>query len=345
MSVFGVTNYLLVTQKGRTYIPFVRGSGFFVDFVQHGFHTRHVLTCGHIATPLRYPQMFGRPPLFSRIGERHLTPKALLFDPHGTRRAMLPVEYNINTLKGTCVASMRIKNERDLFLQMERDGLGVPRSFELDLENPTVGENEEVVFHGLKLDRDEEAADVAEMTPMIVPGKAKLNFLSELLGSTVIVSTGTKQVSAGMSGCPVIRRSNGKCVGMLICAVKTKNSDPSKIQTPFSAARNLNANSTEDPLAAEEDKERRKKASIFNEERLPRRVSDDTAMQLAMKEFEEAHRQMEPPRLDLVGQDGTLEELGVKNPTAYANDQEDEQFAAFVPVKDFVGALRYSEKV
>lgn len=346
MSVFGVTNYLLVTQKGRTYIPFVRGTGFLLDFQTHGFYSKHVITAGHVAAPLRYSALYGRPPLFSRIGERHLTPKILLFDHEGHRRAIVPLEPKFHQLKGTCVTALRVKNERELFPRMFQDGVPVPVPYELDdPNNSVIGEGEELVIQGLVLDRDEEAADVAEMKPMVVQAKAKLSFLSELFGSTVIASTGNIKISPGMSGSPVLRKSNGKCVGMLVCGVKTKLPDPTVAEKNQSPLIHHHATSSEDREAKEEDKERRKKVSIFNEERLPKRVSDDTAMQLAMKEFEEAHRHMEPPMLDLIGQDGTLDELKVLNPSGFADDEKDEQFVAIVTIKEFYGALRYSENI
>jgi hypothetical protein len=349
MSVFGITNYLLVTQKGRTYIPFVRGTGFLVDFESHGFFTKHVITAGHVAVPLRYSAIYGRPPLFSRIGERHLTPKILLFDHQGQRRAVLPLEPKIHELKGTCITSLRVKGERELFPRMYEDGVPVPVAYDLDDPTTEIGEGEELVIQGLSLDRDQDPSDVAEMKPIVVQAKARLSFLSELFGATVIASTGNVRISPGMSGSPVLRKSNGKCVGMLICGVKTKLSDPaaSPLQQKVTNHNiiHTHANSSEDREAKAEDKERRKKVSIFNEERLPRRVSDETAMQLAVKEFEEAHKNMEPPMLDLIGQDGTLEELKIVDPAGYANDETDEQFVAIVPIKDFYGALRFSEKI
>lgn len=346
MSVFGITNYLLVTQKGQTRIPFVRGTGFLLDFEKHGFHTKHVISAGHVSMPLRYASIYGRPPLFSRIGERHLTPKILLFDGFGKRKAILPLEYDMKQLKGTCVAALRVRGERELFPRMAQDGVPLPIPYELEdlVSGKPLGENEELILQGLCLDQDVEAADVAVMKPLSIPANAKLSFISELFGSVVIVSTGKQKVSPGMSGCPVLRKSTGKCVGMLICAAKTKLSNP-ELHTNKSPLLNANNNSSEDPRAKQEEAERKKKVSIFNEERLPRRVSDDTAMALAVKEFEEAHRQMEPPMLDLVGQDGTLEELNIRDAGGFADDEKDEQFAAFVHVKDFINPLRYSEVV
>jgi len=250
-------------------------------------------------------------------------------------------------LKGTCASALRIRGERELFPRMAQDGVPLPIPYELEdlsaLNAKPLGEDEELSIEGLTLDHDVDAADVAEMKPMSLTAKAKLSFLSELFGSTVIISTGDKKISPGMSGAPVLRKSTGKCVGMLICGAKTKLPDPSKVanKSPL-----LNAqNSSEDPRVKEEEAERKKKVSIFNEERLPRRVNDDTAMALAVKEFEEAHRQMEPPLLDLIGQDGTLEELGIRDVAGFADDENDEQFAAFVHVKDFIHPLRYSEVV
>lgn len=368
MSVFGVTNYLLVTQKGRTYIPFVRGTGFLVDYSTHSFHSKHVLTAAHVAAPLRFPSAFGNPPVFQRLGERHLTPKIILFSQAtGQRRAILPLEFQVNVMRGTSVAALRIKGERELFERMQNDGVQGPAPFQLDdAQQPQqlpgagsgiggldVADGEELLLRGLELERDEDGADTAEMKAVTILARARLSYISKSFGPAVIVSTGKKKVTGGMSGCPVIRKSNGKCVGVLVAPVKTHDDPDKKHGGAGAAASSATAGSRSEAVSEEEGAPRR--ASIFNEERLPRRANDDAAMQLAVQEFELAHRNMEPPALDLVGQEETLDELFMLLGNQEEPDQaegkgasslrrpQNEHFAAFVPLREFLGPLRFSE--
>lgn len=127
MSVFGVSTYLLVTRKGHTHIPFLRGSGFLLKYNVPAFYGHHVVTVGHLLRPTKFQHLFGHPRVFQSIGERHLTQKLIVFDAKtGKRKAMLPILPDGQTLfPNMDVGVGRVQDEKEIWKQMEID-FGAP---------------------------------------------------------------------------------------------------------------------------------------------------------------------------------------------------------------------------
>jgi hypothetical protein len=223
MSVFGVSSYMLITMKGRSLVPFARGTGFMVKFENTGFWQNHVVTAAHVAQPHKYSKMYGNPREFKKIGDRHVSSKLHMFHANGNRHARLPLEFAVTTLMKTDVAALRVENEQAIFAQMALDGVAVPEAFEVD--TAALGQNEEVIIKGLDVILGENTVeDRLEMTSRDVRGFLKAKYASEQHGTVLLAST-EQTITTGMSGAPVVRASNNKVVGVLVATTSAAASE------------------------------------------------------------------------------------------------------------------------
>ncbi|RNF11593.1 uncharacterized protein Tco025E_06628 [Trypanosoma conorhini] len=226
MSVLGVSSYFLWTQKGKTVLPLVRGSGFLVSFQQiGGFYRYHVLGAAHVTCPVKYRQIYGDTVGLRAIGERHISTKLLKPGSKGAVEASIDLEFAQTYLPNVDVSSLRCKDER----QLSESCL---RAFELDLG--PIKEGTELLFWGVKA--EEERAnpndDGLRLKEACIEGECRAALVSLDYGTVVLASLGSPLVLS-MCGGPVVRKDNGRCVGVIV-AQALKNAPPSDPQvTPL----------------------------------------------------------------------------------------------------------------
>jgi hypothetical protein len=213
-SVFGVTAYTLMTTKGRTFVPLVRGTGFCVGFSNTSFYTRHVVTAGHVARPQRYGKLYGNAPELSQIKDRHVSTKLHLFTPAGQRFALLPLEFNVHSPPRVNVAILRIEREGPILSDMSSKGLPAIEPFELDTEGLARGEDVRVM--GLHMTSVDTLADAVNMVPEQAMGTLQAKYVSDDLGTVLLANLKSGSITPGMHGAPVLRASNNKVVGVLV---------------------------------------------------------------------------------------------------------------------------------
>ena len=334
-AIFGVTAYAMITRKGATHLPLVRGTGFLVRYSIVAFYNHHVVTAAHLLKPTKYRELYGSPRVMESIGERHISHKLLRFTDDGFRAAALPLlPGGPTTFANMDVGVSRIEREMDIFPQMRRDGLPPIPAFELDVS--PIHNGELVTLLGMDLLKDEDVADTATMTPRAVEAVCRGRMTTDQFGPVVLVAgassvpdNGTLSpqraqaaddgdggkvdpgplISGGMVGGPVIRKSNGKCVGILVA--------------PCRRTRHL----TDEKIW----RDRLERAS----KPLPKTVEDAEKgkidVQSMAKDFFEANRQLlTDPYLDISSNTALLN--AVAGP-----------MAAFVGAGEFEAALRRTE--
>lgn len=237
MSVVGISSYVLITQKGRTLVPFVRGSGFLLKFETQSFYQYHVVTAGHVALPHRFGALYGNTQELKHIGDRHVSSKMHLFRPDGKRIAILPLAFQVQRPPLTDIALLRIEREKEIIKSMETDGL--PPLEALDADTGPLQKGEEVVINGLHMTTEDTVADEIDMVPKPVTAQVVAKYNSDHFNTVLLAST-QEAVTSGMNGCPVLRKSNGKCVGVLVGDVKrdAPSIDPKPLlETPKGTSR------------------------------------------------------------------------------------------------------------
>ena len=215
MSLVGVSSYGLVTKKGRTFIPFVRGTGFLASFTQTSFYTRHVITADHVCRPQRYGKLYGNGIELSKMRDRHVSCRLHGFAPNGNRYLVMPLEFKLHPCPRTDVCVLRIEREKEILQDMRANGLPELEPFEMDHE--ALAQDEPIEVRGLHMLNEDTLADTVSMVPRVIEGKLAAKYVSEDFG-TVLVASGVSggAVTPGMHGSPVLRKSNGKVIGVLI---------------------------------------------------------------------------------------------------------------------------------
>ncbi|KEG14745.1 hypothetical protein DQ04_00321140 [Trypanosoma grayi] len=212
MSVVAVSSYFLWTQKGNTILPLVRGSGFLVSFKQlSGFYSYHVLSAAHVACPVRYRQIYGDTVGLRAIGERHISTRLLKPHSNGLVEASLEMEFKQNFFPNVDVVSLRCRDERRLKdLQLI--------SVDLDL-NP-IENDTELLFHGIDVSEEKTNPndDGLRVTPVCIEGNCKAALVSLDYGTVVLASLKSPLILS-MCGGPVVRKDNGRCVGIVVARV------------------------------------------------------------------------------------------------------------------------------
>lgn len=219
MSVFGLSSYFLWTQKGATVLPLVRGSGFVVKFdLLNGFYGHHIVTAAHVACPVKFPAIFGNNAGLRAIGERHITTGLLIPDTaDSTRNTPVPCAFVQKRFLSVDVASLRVKDEKKV-LTSEVGNMIRSGAIEFDL-NP-ISRGEELVIRGVRTHEEKvNASDVdVSLSEESVTGTCHSALQSHSYG-TVLLVAGESRPHSSLCGGPVLRKSNGKCVGVLVAAV------------------------------------------------------------------------------------------------------------------------------
>lgn len=216
---FGLSSYFLWTVKGATVMPLVRGSGFLIQSEgSHAFHKYHVITAGHVACPVQFPRVFGGDsPGLRAIGERHITTGALCpvsHDGRSTPRAF-PMLFPQKRFLNVDVAALRLKNESSSIQELFEMGV-TP----LEVDTTPLERDEELEFCGVRSfesltnSTDEEL----QVEHDSLCGSSHSTVISHDYG-TIIVARLNDDIDSTMCGGPVIRKSNGKCVGVIVARV------------------------------------------------------------------------------------------------------------------------------
>ncbi|KPI88965.1 hypothetical protein ABL78_1931 [Leptomonas seymouri] len=249
MPAFGLSSYFLWTQKGQTVLPLVRGSGFLVKFNQlNTFYSYHVISAAHVSCPVKYKPIYGDTVGLKAIGERHISTRLLLPDEatHKVRQSF-DLHFRQKYMPNVDVASLRVKDEKQLKEWMhtgEDGGKSALRVVEPDLE--PIEEGTELVLCGVHT--EEERAnpndDGLTLIPMRLTATCKAALLTLDYGTVLLASinvplekrteasTSPSSTSStshqcptapplplGMCGGPVLRKSSGKCVGVIVARV------------------------------------------------------------------------------------------------------------------------------
>nr|CCC95913.1 unnamed protein product [Trypanosoma congolense IL3000] len=219
MSVVGVSSYFLWTQKGNTTLPLVRGSGFLVPFRQlGGFYRYHVLSAAHVTCPVRYRKLYGNTVGLRAIGERHVTTR--LLKPRaddGVVEASVEMRFAQHYFLNVDVSSLRCKDESELHdLKLE--------AVELDLDPITEGT--ELIFRGVLAleEKSNPNDDGLRLSEASIDGECRAALVSVDYG-TVILASLKSSLHLSMCGGPVIRKSTGGCVGVIV-ARAMRNAPP-----------------------------------------------------------------------------------------------------------------------
>ncbi|CCW62734.1 unnamed protein product [Phytomonas sp. EM1] len=231
MSVYGISSYFLWTQKGLTELPLVRGSGFLMRYRElHTFYRYHVVTAGHVSSPVRYKQIYGDTAGLRAIGQRHLSTR-LLVPSSETHKVVhsLEMEFKQYPMPNVDVALLRCKQEAHV------EELGLQP---IDVDKDPIAEGTELVFCGL--DVEEERANPNDEGLLLrerrLFGVCKAALVSLDYGTVLLASLTdespravdgilSKGLPLGMCGGPVLRRGSGKCVGVIVARV-LKNAPP-----------------------------------------------------------------------------------------------------------------------
>jgi hypothetical protein len=213
MSVFGVTSYGLVTQKGRTFVPFIRGTGFPIAFAQTAFNTCHILTADHVARPQRHGHKYGNDLEIGKMRDRHVSCKLHMFE-ESQRYAVLPLEFRTFPAPQSDVCVLRIEREKHILEDMSQHGLPPIVPFELDMGGLKQGEPLEVL--GLHMLGEDTIEDRLSMVPRTVVGNLAAKYVSQDFGTVLLASTTEGEVSAGMHGSPVVRAGTNNVVGVFV---------------------------------------------------------------------------------------------------------------------------------
>lgn len=242
MSAFGVSSYFLWTQKGQTVLPLVRGSGFLMAFSQlNTFYSYHVISAAHVSCPVKHKSIYGDTIGLKAIGERHISTRLLLPNPaKHTVCHSIDLDFRQTYLPNVDVASLRVKDEKGMKEWMSaNEGEAAPQVVEPDLEPIEAGT--ELVLCGVHT--EEERAnpndDGLTMVPMRLAATCKAALLSLDYGTVLLASLdgpadadassapsssplqgpAVSTLPLSMCGGPVLRKSSGKCVGVIVAQV------------------------------------------------------------------------------------------------------------------------------
>lgn len=240
-SILGLSSYFLWTQKGLTNLPLVRGSCFLVAFKQQNtFYHHHIVTAAHVSCPVRYNHLYGDTIALRAIGERHVTTRLLVPDRLSNAvKHRIPLVFRQGILPNVDVATLRCKDER----QLTSVGL---TPLEMDMD--PIEEGTELTFCGC--DAEEERAnpndDGLRLTERRLSGTCKAALVSLDYGTVLLASIekaggddegadsakphrDARRVASplplSLCGGPVLRKSSGKCVGVIVARV-LKNAPP-----------------------------------------------------------------------------------------------------------------------
>jgi hypothetical protein len=223
----GVSSYFLWTIKGATVMPLVRGSGFLIR--NEGvriFHKYHVITAGHVACPVQFPRVFGgSSPGLRAIGERHISTGLLV--PRQRSGSSKPSEYP-NTFPQTRflnmdVAALHLKNEDAILGEVREAGVS-PLEVDLDV----LLQGEELEFHGVCSDETtvNPSDEDIQVRHCSISGVSHSAVVTHDYG-TVTTAQLESELDPTMCGGPVVRKSNGKCVGVIVARVGPLKEEPS----------------------------------------------------------------------------------------------------------------------
>lgn len=232
---FGLSSYFLWTQKGLTTLPLVRGSGFIVPFSQvNGFFKFHVVTAAHVSCPVRYRQLYSSDVSVSAlnaIGERHVSNRILIPQPQSPLKLdSSPLRFQQFFMPNVDVSLLRMENEE----AVTKASLPV---VEVDLT--PLEDGEEIVLCGMDCSEtpgnpndDELSIAPRQFNAVCKAALVSVDYGTVLLGEIVDPPSGDFSLPASMCGGPVLRRSNGKAVGVIVSRVN-RSTAPQDISKPM----------------------------------------------------------------------------------------------------------------
>ncbi|AYU81616.1 hypothetical protein LdCL_320012500 [Leishmania donovani] len=255
MSIFGVSSYFLWTQKGQTVLPLVRGSGFLMPF-QHlnTFYSYHVMSAAHVTCPVKHRKLYGDTIGLKAIGERHISTRLLIPDEATHKvQSSFELEFRQEYMPNTDVASLRLCKEeqfKQAMLPPQNSGTGAASPLQViqpDLDR--IEEGDELILCGVHTqeERANPNDDGLALNPMRLIATCKAALLSLDYGTVLLASidgpaeeareSGSGSAASAsrpvtvpplplsMCGGPVLRRSSGRCVGVIAARVM-KNAPP-----------------------------------------------------------------------------------------------------------------------
>lgn len=251
--ILGLSSYFLWTQKGFTQLPLVRGSGFVVPFRQlNGFHRLHVVTAAHVACPVKYPQLFSSDASSSglkAIGQRHISTR--LLEPRGPGCGAFrshPLRFQQHFMPHVDVCVLRMEDEGAITAGVkEAGGSGNPSvatPFEVDVS--PLQDGEEIVLCGVEC--KEESGNPSDdglcLTQVRYHAVCKVALVSVDYGTVFLGSLadhtdmGVNAFPSSLCGGPVVRKANGKAVGVIVARVTcgappVDASRPARVCDPF----------------------------------------------------------------------------------------------------------------
>lgn len=202
-------------------MPLVRGSGFILKSSgMNPFYKYQVITAGHVSCPVKYPAVFGRDsPALKAIGERHITSGLVIprsninsdsgdAGPHYTH----PLIFLQKRFLNTDVALLHVKDE-DAFFATPIGTSITP----LELDADPVGRGEELVFHGVQsTESPSNPSDDGLRVEDVRIGGSCHSRLNSIDYGSVLLAHADAPIPPTLCGGPVLRKSNGKCVGVIV---------------------------------------------------------------------------------------------------------------------------------
>ena len=236
IQTMGISSYLLVTQKGRTYVPFCRGSCFMLPYTSVSFYAHHVITAAHIARPHRFAPLFGNPPSFQGIGDRHVSWKAYALDREGFNTGAqqpLFLANKLDTINSVHSVSLRVAKEEEQIAEQRAKMKELEQEYYFDNTTAVTPDgapldlNEELVCEGVECVEDPTGVNDETMVfrHRRIPIVCRAAVTSKGFGTLVLASSETP-FPPSMCGGPVIRRSSGKCVGVITAPLRTTPPEP-----------------------------------------------------------------------------------------------------------------------
>ncbi|CUI15490.1 trypsin peptidase, putative [Bodo saltans] len=217
MLSFGVSSYFLWTVKGATVMPLVRGSGFMIHSASRTFHKYHIVTAGHVACPVQFPRVFGdRSPGLRAIGERHISTGLLCPSGAGSSTPVtFPTLFPQRRFINADAAILHLKNEDQAFSTISHLGI---TPVDVDLQPLQFGE--ELTFCGVtSTEHSANASDDNVHVEYHSINGVSHSEVGTLDYGTVIAAQADRDIDPTMCGGPVLRKSNGKCVGVIVARI------------------------------------------------------------------------------------------------------------------------------
>lgn len=231
----GLSSYFLWTQKGLTNLPLVRGSGFIVPFSQvNGFFKFHIVTAAHVSCPVRYRQLYSSDASISAlnaIGERHVSNRILIPQRHGPVKVeSVPLRFQQHFMPNVDVSLLRVENE-ELILN---NSLPV-----LEVDVTPLEDGEEIVLCGMECSEipgnpndDELSMIPRQLHAVCKAALVSVDYGTVLLGELIDPPSDDFLLPVSMCGGPVLRKSNGKVVGVIVSRV-TRGAVPQDMSRPM----------------------------------------------------------------------------------------------------------------